>query len=115
MSAIITDQLRILNARNFISGVTSTTNSYYSFVGLPNPNNYSSTWDSDPSGSGDGVWDTAEWQAEGTSDRYLIVKWPTVGTATAISLRFRVTPTVSYRGKWGVTSIIGMYRTRRLR
>ena len=73
------------------------------------------TWDSDPSGSGDGVWDTSEWQAEGTSDRYLIVKWPTVGTATAISLRFRVTPTVSYRGKWGVTSIIGMYRTRRLR
>jgi hypothetical protein len=76
----------------------------------------------------DSVWDTAKWddsdsssdylakwQAEGTSDRYLIVKWPTVGTATAISLRFRVTPTVSYRGKWGVTSIIGMYRTRRLR
>tara|TARA_Y100001951_G_C11290097_1_gene271528 strand:- start:95 stop:1822 length:1728 start_codon:yes stop_codon:yes gene_type:complete len=82
-----------------------------SVVGLGSP----ATWDSDPSGSGTGVWDTSEWQAEGTSDRYLIVRWPTVGTAKAISLRFQVTPTPSYRGKWGVTSIIGMYRTRRLR
>ena len=73
------------------------------------------TWDSAPSGSGDGVWDTSEWQAEGTSDRYLFARWPTVGTAQAISLRFQVTPTPSERGKWGVTSIIGMYRTRRLR
>tara|TARA_Y100001951_G_scaffold67042_1_gene54027 strand:+ start:36 stop:1766 length:1731 start_codon:yes stop_codon:yes gene_type:complete len=73
------------------------------------------TWDSDPSGSGDGVWDTSEWQAEGLSDRYLFARWPTVGTAQAISLRLKVTPTPSYRGKWGVTSIIGMYRTRRLR
>ena len=31
MAAIITDQIRILNARNFLAGVTSTTNSYYSF------------------------------------------------------------------------------------
>jgi hypothetical protein len=30
-------------------------------------------------------------------------------------LRFSVTPTPSTRGKWGMTSIIGMYRTRRLR
>ena len=64
MSAIITDQLRILNARNFISGVTSTTNSYYSFVGLPNPNNYSSSWDTDPPAPKDSFeqeddyWDT---------------------------------------------------------
>ena len=82
-----------------------------SVTGLGSP----ATWDSAPSGSGTGVWDTSEWQAEGTSDRYLLVRWPTVGTATAISLRFAVIPTVSYRGKWGVTSIIGMYRTRRLR
>ena len=73
------------------------------------------TWDSAPSGSGTGVWDTSEWQPEGTSDRYLLVKWATIGTAVAISLRFSVTPTVSYRGKWGITSMIGMYRTRRLR
>ena len=64
MSAIITDQLRILNARNFISGVTSTTNSYYSFVGLPNPNDYSSSWDTDPPAPKDSFeqeddyWDT---------------------------------------------------------
>ena len=39
MAAIITDQIRILNAKNFVSGVTSSTNAYYSFVGLPNPLN----------------------------------------------------------------------------
>ena len=37
MSAIITDQIRILNAKNFVAGVTAATNSYYSFIGLPNP------------------------------------------------------------------------------
>jgi len=73
------------------------------------------TWDSAPSGSGDGVWDTSEWASEGTQDRYVFARWPTAGTAKAISLRFTVTPSTSYRGKWGVTTIIGMYRTRRLR
>ena len=47
MAAIITDQLRILNAKNFVAGVTSSSNSYYSFVGLPNPTNYQSDWDTD--------------------------------------------------------------------
>jgi hypothetical protein len=37
MAAIITDQIRILNAKNFVAGVSSSTNSYYSFIGLPNP------------------------------------------------------------------------------
>ena len=37
MAAIITDQIRILNAKNFVAGVTSTANAYYSFIGLPNP------------------------------------------------------------------------------
>ena len=86
--------------------------SYYKdIVGIGSP----ATWDTDPTGSGDGVWDTSEWQAQGTQDRYLFARWPTVGTAQAISLRFQVLPSVSKRGKWGVTSIIGMYRTRRLR
>lgn len=84
---------------------------YKDITGMDSP----ATWDTDPSGSGDGVWDTSEWQAAGTSDRYLFARWPTVGTAQAISLRFKVSPSVSKRGKWGVTSIIGMYRTRRLR
>ena len=48
MAAIITDQLRILNAKNFVAGVTTTTNSYYTFVGLPNATDYSSTWNSNP-------------------------------------------------------------------
>ena len=48
MAAIITDQLRIVNASNFVAGVQSSQNSYYTFIVLPNPANYVSTWDSDP-------------------------------------------------------------------
>ena len=64
MSAIITDQLRILNAKNFVSTATSSTNSYYSFVGLPNATDYSSTWDTTPPAPKDSFeqeddyWDT---------------------------------------------------------
>ena len=67
-------------------------------------------WDAETS-----EWDDVEWQPEGTSDRYLFARWPTIGTAQAISLRFSVTPAPSTRGKWGITSVISMYRTRRLR
>jgi len=48
MSAIITDQLRILNAKEFVASVASTSNSYYTFVGLPNATEVSSTWDTSP-------------------------------------------------------------------
>ncbi len=48
MAAIITDQLRILNAKNFIAGVAFTSNSYYSFVGLPNATDYNSDWNTNP-------------------------------------------------------------------
>ena len=48
MAAIITDQIRILNAKNFIAGVTTSTNAYYSFIGLTNATDFSSTWDQDP-------------------------------------------------------------------
>jgi hypothetical protein len=64
MAAIITDQLRILNAKSFVSGLTTTSNSYYSFVGLPNATDYSSTWDTTPPAPKDnfdeehGYWDT---------------------------------------------------------
>ena len=37
MSAIITDQFRILNANNFVESVENINNSYYVFIGLPNP------------------------------------------------------------------------------
>ena len=37
MSAIVTDQFRILNASNFIDSVQNSSNSYYVFVGLSNP------------------------------------------------------------------------------
>ena len=37
MSAIVTDQFRILNANNFVESVENTNNSYYVFIGLSNP------------------------------------------------------------------------------
>jgi hypothetical protein len=48
MAAIITDQLRISNCKNFVSNITSPSNSYYTFVGLTNPSSYSQTWDENP-------------------------------------------------------------------
>tara|TARA_A100001201_G_scaffold4811_6_gene9268 strand:- start:9172 stop:10731 length:1560 start_codon:yes stop_codon:yes gene_type:complete len=48
MAAIITDQLRILNSKEFVASVASTSNSYYTFVGLPNPTEVKSTWDTSP-------------------------------------------------------------------
>ena len=48
MAAIITDQIRLLNAKNFVAGVTSTTNAYYSFIGLPNPTDIKTDWNTDP-------------------------------------------------------------------
>ena len=64
MSAIITDQLRILNAKSFVSVAKSTENSFYAFVGLPNATDYSSTWDTTPPAPKDSFneendyWDT---------------------------------------------------------
>lgn len=64
MAAIITDQLRILNAKNFVASATTSSNSYYSFVGLPNALDYSSTWDINPPSPKDSFeqesdyWDT---------------------------------------------------------
>lgn len=64
MAAIITDQIRILNAGNFVAGVSNSSNSYYSFIGLTNPTDYQSDWDSDPPAPKDNFdqendyWDT---------------------------------------------------------
>lgn len=48
MSAIITNQLRIFNARNFVRQVEANNNVFYSFIGLTNPTEISSNWDSFP-------------------------------------------------------------------
>ena len=61
MAAIITDQLRILNAQNFVSGVQSTSSSYYSFVGLSNPTDYDSDWDNSPPAPKDSFNDENEY------------------------------------------------------
>ena len=64
MSAIITDQLRILNAKNFVAAATSSSNSYYSFVGLTNATDYATTWENNPPSPKDSFdqendyWDT---------------------------------------------------------
>ena len=64
MAAIITDQIRILNAKNFVAGVSSSSNSYYSFIGLPNPTDYQSDWNTTPPSPKDNFseendyWDT---------------------------------------------------------
>ena len=65
MAAIITDQIRILNAKNFVAGVSTSTNSYYSFVGLTDPAAIQPDWDDDPPSPIDNFtnhndfWDTA--------------------------------------------------------
>lgn len=50
--AIVTDQFRILNSQNFIDSIGSNTDSYYVFLGLPNPTSpgfgRTSTWNDDP-------------------------------------------------------------------
>ena len=52
MSAIVTDNFRILNASNFVDSVNDSVNSYYVFVGLSNPTT---------SGFGrDSNWDTTQ-------------------------------------------------------
>lgn len=48
MPAIITDQLRIANARNFVDSVKDTNNSFYAFIGLPDATSFQSDWNSNP-------------------------------------------------------------------
>ena len=64
MAAIITDQIRILNAKNFVAGVQTSTNAYYSFIGLPNATDIQTDWDTSPPSPKDNFneennyWDT---------------------------------------------------------
>ena len=56
MPAVVTDQFRIVNAGNFVDSVLDSSNSYYVFLGLPNPSaagfgrttSGNPTWPSDP-------------------------------------------------------------------
>jgi hypothetical protein len=68
----------------------------------------SAAWDS-------ATWDTDTWVSFGDSQIYKFFKWPSAGTAKAICIRFNVEPTTNNNGKWGCTSVVGMYRTRRIR
>ena len=90
MAAIITDQIRILNAKNFVSGVQSTSNSYYSFIGLGNPTDYQSDWDESPPAPKDSFndeneyWDTmfAMKKINASDVRQVVVKRPWVSGTT---------------------------------
>jgi hypothetical protein len=65
MSAIITDQIRIINAKTFLDKVTNPIESYYVFVGLPNSSDYKSDWEVSPPSPKDSFeqfntfWDTS--------------------------------------------------------
>ena len=61
MAAIITDQLRILNAANFRAGIASTANNYYVWVGLPNATDIESTWNITPPAPKDSFNDEDEY------------------------------------------------------
>jgi len=64
MAAIITDQLRILNTKDFVASVASTTNSYYTWIGLPNATQVDTDWNTTPPNPRDSFnqeneyWDT---------------------------------------------------------
>lgn len=64
MSAIITDQLRIQQARKFVDSATTGSDVYYTFIGLPNATDYQSDWDTNPPAPKDSFnqendyWDT---------------------------------------------------------
>jgi hypothetical protein len=64
MAAIITDQLRILNAKNFVDSVQDSSNSYYAWIGLPDAPEFQSDWNSTPPAPKDSLddsnyyWDT---------------------------------------------------------
>jgi hypothetical protein len=52
MSAVVTDQFRIINASNFVDSVTDSANAYYVFLGLTNPTQVgfgrTDDWNTDP-------------------------------------------------------------------
>jgi hypothetical protein len=64
MAAIITDQLRILNAKNFVDAVQSSDNSFYAWIGLPDSSEFQSDWNTNPPAPKDNLdesnyyWDT---------------------------------------------------------
>ena len=94
MAAIITDQFRILNTKNFRAGVAASENSYYTWIGLPNASEVDPDWDTTPPDPRDcfdeenSYWDTmialkkinegdikqvirkVEWRSGVTYDRY---------------------------------------------
>jgi len=90
MAAIISDNLRILNAKNFLAGVSTSDNSYYAYVGLPNPTDYDTSWETSPPSPMESFnqlnnfWDTAIAMKKISSDdiRRVVHKFPWVSGTT---------------------------------
>ena len=57
MSAIITEQFRILSAENFRAGIASTGSSYYTWIGLPNATELDASWNTSPPAPIDSIGD----------------------------------------------------------
>ena len=81
MAAIITDQLRILNTKDFVASFAATTNSYYTWIGLPNATQVDSDWNTTPPNPRDSFnqeneyWDSMiALKKIGTSDIKQVVK-----------------------------------------
>ena len=133
MAAIITDQIRILNAKNFVAGVSTSTISYYSFVGLTDPTAILSDWDTDPPSPIDNFtnhndfWDTAialkkinssdvkqvvtknSWTSGTTYDYYRhdysITNPPKHAQGTALSLTAELSDPVAQSDGTGINSV----------
>ena len=61
MPAIITDQIRVLNASNFVSGISTDTNSYYVFIGLPNATDVKADWNTNTPTPVDNFNNSSDW------------------------------------------------------
>jgi len=101
MSAIITDQFRVLNAENFIKSFTSigSTTNYYTFIGQPNSIN--------PQANGDVNWGTGPSPTDGFEEESKIKE-------TILSLK-KINPTSDLRRvvrklEWVAGTTYEMYR-----
>lgn len=61
MSAIITDQIRILNSKSFIDSIKTGKSNLYTFIGLPNASEYSADWDANPPSPKDSFSDESDY------------------------------------------------------
>ena len=115
MPAVITDQIRVLNATNFVSGISTTDNSYYVFIGLPNATDVASDWNTntpspiDNFDEHDNIYDTLISAKKITSSDVLRVIKKISWTSGTIYEMYR--PDYSINKLSPVTSSTSLYNT----